>query len=149
MPAYLKIGDIKGEVQDARYKGWIALESVSFGSNRPQGRVSGTERVFHFVSDIGITMMSGKPTAKMVQAATEGRHLGDVIIVLDGGGDPERDYALVLKDVVITSYQSGPPGQGSTLPIDSFSLNATKVTYVYGAEVKSLQEKTPEPSKRR
>ena len=40
--AYLQIGDIKGESQDDKHKGWIEVTSVSWGVTQPRATAVST-----------------------------------------------------------------------------------------------------------
>jgi type VI secretion system secreted protein Hcp len=152
MPAYLKLGDIKGDVQDARYKDWIAIESMQFGTNslRPTGLGNGREREGRdkqFFRDISISMRSSSVSPKLMEATAKGRTFAPVIIVLDDG-QPDGARGFKLENVMISSYQVG-GSKGGDVPMDAFTLNTTSITVVTGAELKALLAVPVAPQGRR
>jgi hypothetical protein len=70
------------------------------GSGSTHERDGGAER--GFMEDVFITVATGEHTAKLAQAATQGRHLGKVEIIVPGRGGGIR---FTMIDVVVASYQ--------------------------------------------
>jgi type VI protein secretion system component Hcp len=145
MPAYLKLGDIKGNVQDARYKGWIAAESVQLPQNAAATGMSGS-RGKQFHSDVTVTMASRSPNPVILRAALEGGHFSPTIIVFDHRG-ADGAMGLKLEDVMISGHQFS-SGQGDR-PTESMTLNFSSMTFVTGAELKALIDSSASPRSRR
>ena len=135
MPIYLKLGDFKGDVQDARYKGWIQLESANLGKGLPvTGRTGGTGGTGGSGTSIQepviVTMLSGSITVKLVQLAGQGKAIPEAVIVLDHGD--KGTLTITMKDVFITNYQFGAAGGGGSLPTDTFTLAPLSITFEHG-----------------
>lgn len=152
MPVYLKLGDIKGDAQDARYKGWIRLESVNFGSglrmtNPGAGTSRGEREREPVFSSVGATITSGSISIALFGAAARGKSLGKAVIVFDDGrpGDPR---GFEMENTLISSYNIGSTSAGQ-VPMDAFSLDGSNLRTLTGAELKALQEVPPAPAGRR
>jgi hypothetical protein len=84
------------------------------GGGSPGDRDGGAER--RSMEDVFITVATGDHSAKLAHAATQGRHLGKVEIIVPGHGGGIR---FTLIDVVVSSYQV-------TDQLDTYALNFAK-----------------------
>ena len=124
MPAFMKLGDIKGESGDARFPGWIPLESVQIPLMNPahgsrvitRGRGEGP---LALETDITVTMRSSAASPLIQQAVGAGKAFPLVMIVLDPAGTVE------LTNAMISSYSFSSAGD---VPVESLSFNFTNLT---------------------
>ena len=131
---FLKIGDIKGESADHKYKEWIPVENWSWGESQPgsagRGGGSGVGKVN--MQDFNFSKFMDKATPKLVLACANGEHIPTVEFVARkaGGKDQAEYFKMKLSDVLISSYQTGGAG-GSDLPVEQVSLNFSKIEMDY------------------
>ncbi len=124
MPAFMKLGDIKGESGDARFPGWFQIESFSFARVPGAGNVASSEpsAIKVFQSDIVVTLRHSPGSALIQEAAMNSTFFPVVLIVSDPAGTFE------LKDVFISGYSiSG--GGGGGLPMESVTFSCSSVTF--------------------
>jgi type VI secretion system secreted protein Hcp len=80
------------------------------------------------LSEMGLTVPSGRFSTAFMQAAFDGRTLAHATLVAHSPNDPSREYERwTLDDVVVTQYQTG--GSSGGLPFDSISLTYAKVGF--------------------
>jgi len=133
--AFLKIDGIKGESNDSKHKDEIEIESFSWGATQTGtfagGGGAGAGKVQF--QDIHFTTNVSKASPQLFLRCATGEHLKLATITLrksSEGGSGVEFYKLTLSDVLVSSYQSG-GSSGSSVPVDQFSLNFTKVEYAY------------------
>jgi type VI secretion system secreted protein Hcp len=131
--AFLKLGDIKGESTDRDHKDEIVVESWSWGLGNTAGPGAGSGGGAGKVSiqDFHFTMPVSKASPVMMQACAMGKHLKDATLSARKAGERQQDFLVIkMSDVLISSYQT----EGHTdadIPLDSISLNFTKVEFDY------------------
>jgi type VI protein secretion system component Hcp len=127
--AYMKLGDIKGQATASDgdkknfYKGWIELNSVTCNAARSTPSLS----------EIVVTKQADSSSPALSQASTSRRKFpsGQIHVMDASGGSAQLKYEL--KNVVITSYQTGAaPAADGSIPIETLSLDFDKVTWVAG-----------------
>lgn len=130
---FLKIDGIAGESTDEGHRGEIELESWSWGETQSGTRATGGGGGAGKVSmqDFHFTMKTSKASPILMQAVADGRHFPKAEIAFrKAGAEPPEDYmTITMENVLVTSYQIS--GSGGGLPLDSMSLNFTKITYKY------------------
>jgi type VI secretion system secreted protein Hcp len=124
---------VEGESGDSKHKGEIELESWSFGvsnsSSALQGGGAGSGK--SVPGDFTATKKNDKSSPRLAQAVAMGDHFKSAIITVRKAGGTQQEYlTITLSDVFISSYQSGGSGNGS-LPMESFSLNYSKMVTEY------------------
>ncbi len=127
---YIKIGDIKGESQDAKHKDWIDVLSFSDGLARPSGGATGSGRMRSSVSmgEIAITKMLDKTTPKLIEAITKGAVIPIVNLEFTSS-NRNVYYTIKLSNVLISSYSSS--ASESSKLMEQFALNYEKITWEY------------------
>jgi type VI secretion system secreted protein Hcp len=125
MPVFLRLGDIKGESGDARFPGWIRLESIQMPQSRPGTGASSREqqRDQQFVGDIVVTMRHGSGSVEVANAVASGRHFPSATIVLDHG------LTIELTDVLLTGYSFHNSTDG-TVPVETITLNFSSAEFI-------------------
>lgn len=134
MSAYIKLGDIEGESQDDKHKGWIDIESFSQGISRPidSQHSGGAYRSSANMSDISIMKMVDKTTPKLSEAICKGTAFPKVNIdFMTSVGDGNRvPYLQIeLKNARVTSFQVGAGADSKAT--ESLSLNYEEIKWTY------------------
>jgi type VI secretion system secreted protein Hcp len=134
--AYLQIGDIKGESQDDKHKGWVEVTNVSWGVTQPRattvstagghtsGRADVQEVSFDKLADIASpilfqTCAAGKtiPTAKLE------------FFRADGDGARVKYFEIELSNVMISSVHPNSGAGGLISEKVHLASSRMKVTY--------------------
>ena len=118
--AFVKLGDIKGEATDNNHKDWIIIESMSGAIIPEKDAATGLPTGKRQHKPLTITKEIDKATPLIAQSLTRGRLIPTARIEFVRSGEQERYYQIFLKNVVITSYQTG--GADGQVPTESFSL---------------------------
>jgi type VI secretion system secreted protein Hcp len=136
MPAFMKLGDIKGEATDAGHKDWIILQSMSSSIHRsiPSGakdqqRTKGETSL----GDIQIVRQLDKSSVKLQEACANGTFFKDVEIhfcsTVKNAQEPYLKYKLY--DVIVSSYSVHGDASGNPLPSEQVSLGFSKIDWTY------------------
>lgn len=136
MPAYMKLGDIKGESTDDGHKDWILLESMSAPIHRtiPQGakdmqRTKG-ETV---LGDVVVQRQLDKSSTKLAEACANGTFFKEVEIhfctTVKNKNEPYLTYKL--KDVIVSSYSFHGTASGNPLPAEDITLGFSEIEWNY------------------
>lgn len=126
MPIYMKIEGIEGTVT-GKYKGWIELESCQLGVNRHLNNRSETGGA-PSVSEIVITKFQDASSPALFKEALYGSGKKVSIDFVQGNEAPY--LSIELENTLISNYSvSGRGGQGNEKPMESLTLNFTKITY--------------------
>jgi type VI secretion system secreted protein Hcp len=121
-----------GGAKTKGFEGWIELQSAQVGTTRSgtnaTGRGSGREGSQPGVQDIVITKYQDAVSAALFREASSGT--GRLIVIAFAKADGAAYMKIVLQDTIISSYSvSGQGGDSHAKPLESLSLNFTKVTY--------------------
>ena len=136
MPAFVKIGDIKGEATDQDHKDWIIIESMSSPIYRsiPEGakdqqRTKGETTL----GDIVVSRQLDKSSTKLQEACASGKFFTEVefhfCTTVKGKQEPYLKYKL--KNVIVSSYSFHGNASGSPLPSEQVTLGFTEVEWTY------------------
>ena len=136
MPAFMKLGDIKGECTDTDHKDWIIIESMSSPMYRsiPQGakdqqRTKGETTL----GDIVVVRQLDKSSTKLQEACANGTFFKEIEIhfctTVKNKQEPYLTYKL--SDVIISSYSFHGNSSGSPLPTEQITMGYTKVEWNY------------------
>ena len=136
MPAFLKLGDIKGEATDQDHKDWIQVESMSAPIHRsiPEGaKDQQRARGDTTLGDVVIVRPLDKSSTKLQEACASGKFYADAEIHLcttvKGKQQPYLKY--LLKNVIISSYSFHGNASGSPTPSEELTLAFTGVEWNY------------------
>ena len=156
--AYMKLGDIKGDVSNPDHKDWINLESVSLptrvgsttmhttstsraastatsaaGGSQATTAVTGNEgaatKARRQYEPITFTKRVDKSSPMLQEAATKGTVFTTATFDTPDPNDPAQPLRYELENVRITSYQISGAGSGSSMPMESFSLNYEEIKF--------------------
>ena len=126
---FLKIDGVEGESTDDRHKGEINIESWSWGASSSTtggGARSGKA----CVSAFNFAKLVDKASPVLMANAVNGMVMKSAVLTARKAGERPLEYLKVtLENVLVSSYQGS--GAGGSVPMDSFSLNFTKMTVEY------------------
>jgi type VI secretion system secreted protein Hcp len=135
---FLKIDGVEGESVDAKHKGWIDVDSWSWGETNSGahqvGSGGGAGKVV--MQDLHFVTRVSKASPKLFLACAAGTHLKEArLVARKGGGKAQQEFLTwTFSDLLVSSYQTGGSEAGSPLPLDQVSLNFTKVKVEYKAQ---------------
>jgi type VI secretion system secreted protein Hcp len=136
MPAFLKLGDIKGEATDQDHKDWIRMDSMSHPITRsiPQGaKDQQRSKGETTLGDIVIVRQLDKSSTKLSEACASGKFFDaaqiDLCSTIKGKQQPYLTYAL--KNVIVSSYSFHGNGSGDPLPSEEVTLGFTAIEWTY------------------
>lgn len=153
MPIFMNYEGIKGQVVAKGFEGWIELNSAQMGVHRNVSTSSGhggnREASTPSVSEIVVTKNQDVSSTDLFKAslAGEGKLAKIAFVKTSTDGKSFVKYLEVeLTNTLITSYNiSGHGGAAGDAPMESLSLNFTKITYTM--TVSDDKNKTGAPSK--
>jgi type VI secretion system secreted protein Hcp len=132
---FLKLDGIEGESTNAKHAGWLDVDSWSWGENQPVQPATGSGASVgkvHF-QDFRFTTRVSKASPKLFLACASGQHLKQAQLVGVKAGKTQQEFLTwTFSDVLVSSYQTG--GTEQALPMDSVSLNFSKVSVAYKAQ---------------
>ena len=156
--AYMKLGDIKGDVSDADHKNWINLDSVAMptrgGSTTMQttttarststgtsaagasqlatadtGNDGAADQRKRQYEPIRFTKRIDKSSPMLQQAAAKGTVFTSATLDTPDPNDPAQTVRVELENVLISSYQASGPASAGSVPMETFSLNYEEIKY--------------------
>jgi len=132
---FLKIDGIEGESQSDGHKSEIQLESWSWGETQQiatsgTGSGAGAGKVqmqdLHFVSRIS------KASPKLMLACASGKHIKDAILTARKAGKAAQEFLVIkLRDVLVSSYQTGGSHESDSLPLEQVAFNFAQIELEY------------------
>jgi type VI protein secretion system component Hcp len=136
MPVYLKLGSLQGAVTTGPYKGWIEVESYSWGfsvavqttvgasGNRlSAGKVTpGDLHIIKRQDDTTTTFMLQSLQGKNTDTAT----LAVTLQASEDGSDRYMEYAM--ENVICSSFNTTGSQEGGE-PMENISLNFSKIEF--------------------
>jgi len=135
MPIYMKYGDVKGNVTSGDHKDWIELTSCQFGTGRPMTMSSGgaTNReagATPNVSEIVCSKVNDDSSQQLFNESITGESVSTTIdfCQTSKGGALQTYLQLTLEKCMISGYSLS---SGGDRPMESLTLNFTKITYKY------------------
>jgi type VI secretion system secreted protein Hcp len=131
---FLNLSGIKGEAQDAVYKGWIDIYSWSFGATQSGsgghiGGGSGAGKVN--MHDITVSKRTDTSSCDLFLKCANGKHYDEVDIVSRKAGEKPLEFLKIkMTQVLVTSYQLG-GSHGDDTPTESITLNFKTINMDY------------------
>ena len=136
MPAFMKLGDIKGEATDTDHKDWILIESMSSPIFRsvPEGakdqqRTKGETTL----GDIVVVRQLDKSSTKLQEACANGTFFKEIEIhfctTVKNKQEPYLKYKL--QNVIVSSFSFHGNSSGDPLPSEQITLGYTEVEWNY------------------
>jgi type VI secretion system secreted protein Hcp len=130
---FLKLDGIDGESTDSKHGKEIEILNWSWGENQLSSIGSGSGAGSGKVSfgDASFAMYTNVASPKLFLACILGDHIPEAkLTARKAGGGQQEYFVMTLKDIIISSYQTG-GSSGGDLPVDSFTLNFAEVGFEY------------------
>ena len=130
---FAKIGDIKGESQDAKHKDEIEVLAWSWGVAQSgtiaQGGGGGQGKASF--QDFNFTHHIDKASPVLMKSCATGVHIKDATITVRKAGKGQQEYLVIkMTDVLVTSVMLSVAGDGPTTA-ENVSLQFAKVDLEY------------------
>jgi len=130
---FLKVDGCEGESPDDKHKNEIQLLSYSFGATQPGsagiGGGAGIGKVQ--LHDFSFTKHVDKASPKLFSTCAGGRHIPTVKLTCRKAGGSQQEYMLVTFSECVISSHSITQDTGSTLPVEHYTMNYTKIEFEY------------------
>ena len=142
---FLKIDGIDGESEDHKHKNEIELLSWSWGASQTgtmgHGGGGGAGKVS--MQDFSFSQRLNKASPKLFLHCANGKHIPKAVLTVRKAGGEQVEYLkITLSDILVSSYQTG-GSTGEVVPIESVSLNFSKVEFSYAAQDKTGKTGSP------
>lgn len=136
MPAYVKIGDIKGEATDQGHKDWILVESMSAPIHRsipPGAKDQQRTKGETSLGDVVLVRQLDKSSVKIQEACANGTFFPDVEVhfCTTVGNKQEPYLKYKLSNVIVSSYGLHANSSGNPLPSEEVTLGFTNTEWTY------------------
>jgi type VI secretion system secreted protein Hcp len=131
---FLKIDGIPGESKDAKHKGEVDLLAWSWGetATTPGGPGGGGGAGKVTIQDLNFTSRISKASPQLMLACASGKHIKTAVLTARRGGKAQAEFlTITLEDVLVSSYQTAAGGEDESGPLDSISLNFSKIQVEY------------------
>jgi len=108
---FFKIGDIKGESQDAKHKDEIDVLAWSWGASQGNARTKRGLLPTACIQDLSFTKWLDKATPELILNGVSGFSVPSAVLTVRKAGDKPLDYlVLEMSNVTVSSYQTGGSG---------------------------------------
>jgi type VI secretion system secreted protein Hcp len=139
MDVFIKIGSIQGEARDAKHKNEIDVLAWSWGMSQAGsahvGGGMGSGKVA--VQDLRFTKYVDKASPDLMLHCCNGKHIpNSKLTVRKAGGDTLEYYIVTMKDVIVTSVETGDPGGDDRLK-ENVTLNFAQMMVDYKEQTAS------------
>jgi len=135
---FLDINNINGESTDDKHTDEIDVLSWSWSESNSGSMATGGGGGAGKVSmgDFNFTMQTCKASPDIFSYCATGTHIDKAVLTCRKAGKTAQEYLIVtLTDLIVSTYQAG-GSQGDVLPIDSISMNFSKIEFKYAAQKK-------------
>lgn len=135
MPIYMKYEGLDGSVTTAGYEKWTELQSAQLGTNRhitnPSGAGTNREASAPAMSEIVCTKDQDDSSAALFKESLWGTGKTVKIHFLKTNKDKLVPYLeWLMTNTLVSNYSvSGHGGETHSTPMESLSLNFTKIEY--------------------
>jgi type VI secretion system secreted protein Hcp len=136
MPAYIKLPDIDGEVEEQGHEKWIEVDSVSLpifrsitqgakGAQRRSGETS--------LGDFVVVKEWDSSSTKLAQAVANGVHMDEVVVHLTSTINDKNvtNMEIKLSDVIMTGYSFMGTATQQPVPTEQITMNYTEIEWNY------------------
>jgi len=131
---HFKLGDIKGESTDDKHKDEIDVENWGWGASNPgsmsHGGGGGTGKVSF--SDLTFLHRVDKASPNLWKACATGEHIKEATLTSAKQGKGPQDFLIIkMNDILITSVSLSESNGSGSVPMESVSLQCSKVDLEY------------------
>jgi type VI secretion system secreted protein Hcp len=130
---FLKLTDVAGESAQQGHADEIDLLSWSWGESNAgsaaDGGGGGSGKVN--MQDFSFSMKINKASPTLFKFCASGTHIKEGVLTCRRAGKEPRPYLTIkFTDCLVSSFQTG-GSSGDEIPMDSISLNFSKIEYSY------------------
>ena len=131
---FLKVDGCPGESMDAKHPDECELLSFSFGASQTgsaaYGKGLGAGKVQ--MQDFLFVMKANKAGPKLFVKCATGEGIPKAVMTCRKAGKDQQDYLkYTFTDIIVSSYNEGGAGGSDPIPIQSVSLNFSKMEVEY------------------
>ncbi len=131
---HFKLGDIKGESTDDKHKDEIDVDNWGWGASNPgsmaHGGGGGTGKVSF--SDLTFLHRVDKASPNLWKACATGEHIKEATLTSAKQGKGPQDFLIIkMNDILITSVSLSEANGSGSVPMESVSLQCSKVDLEY------------------
>ncbi|MGO8797949.1 MAG: Hcp family type VI secretion system effector [Roseiarcus sp.] len=134
---FLKLDGIEGESQDDRHKGEIHIKSYNLAAanSGSAGANLGSGIGKAQVQDLGFTKHVDKSSPNLFISCCSGKPIQTAVLTVRKAGEKPQEYmTITLTEVFVSSFNhTGNDGAG--LPLESVSLNFSKIKFEYKTQL--------------
>ncbi len=136
MPAYIKLPDIDGEVEEQNHAAWIEVDSVSLpifrsitegakGAQRRSGETS--------LGDFVVIKQWDSSSPKLAEAVCNGVHMDEVLVHLCSTINNVNvvNMEIKLSDVILSGYSFMGTATQQPVPTEQITMNYTEIEWTY------------------
>jgi type VI secretion system secreted protein Hcp len=129
---------VEGESGDAKHKGEIEVLSFSWGVSNMTSLGSGTGGGAGKATPQAVTISKklDKSSPKLYQMVALGDHFKKAVITLRKAGGAQQEYCVVTLETVYPSGYQLSGSDGQDLPLETVSLNYSKIMSDYKTQDK-------------
>ncbi len=130
---FIKLDGIDGESSDVKHKGEIEILSYSWGlTNSGAGVLGGLGAGRVTFSDFSFMARQQKSSPSLFLKCASGQHIKQGVISVRTADENAREFhKITLTDILVSSFQTSHSEGGDDKPVESLSLNFTKIKYEY------------------
>ncbi|UAJ12540.1 Hcp family type VI secretion system effector [Glacieibacterium megasporae] len=136
MPVYLKLGSLQGAVTAGPYKGWIELDSYSWGFSvavQTTAGAAGNRMSSGKVTpgDVHLVKRQDDTTTQFMLQSLEGKNTPEaqLAVTIQASDGAEAKYIeYVMKNVICTSFTTSGQSSGGE-PMENIALNFSQVQF--------------------
>lgn len=129
---FLKLGNTRGESQDAKHKGEIDVLAWSWGESNNAARVRRNGSAApDCIQDLSLTKFVDRASPDIIMDAILGSNISEAILTMRRSGEGQQEYlVLKLSDVSVSSYSTGGAG-GQDRLTENVSLHFLRMEGTY------------------
>lgn len=130
---FLKLDGVKGESKKDGHKDEIDVLSWNWGESQTgtsaEGGGGGAGKVS--MNDFTFSMRTSKASSKLLLFCANGKHIPSGLLTCRKAGEKQQEYLKIkFSDLLVSSFHTG-GHEGQEIPVDSISLNFSKIEYEY------------------
>jgi len=135
---FLQLDGIKGESKDDKYLDMIDVESFSWGASNTGASGGGGGGGKVIMQDVHFVAKMSKASPKLFLACATGQHINEAVLharKTDAAGRQHEYLTVTLKDVMVTTYQTGGSSADSDdRPTEEVAFYYNRIIFVHIAD---------------
>jgi type VI secretion system secreted protein Hcp len=129
---FLKISGIKGESTDKAHKDSIEVLSWSWGMSTGTGKVKRGTIAPQCIQDLKLTKLVDSSTPQLITSGVLGEVANEATLSVRKSGEQQQDYLVItMKDVLVSSYQTGSVDGSNSQLVDEIVLHFSSIQGEY------------------